>query len=319
MSMPGVNKKTVVISVIFMTLMVIEIALRFFMGNLAVPYKINPGDGRCIGLVPDASLKYTGWYRRVPPVIHDANGFGYRGPSYPRERRPGTFRIAVLGDSFAYGMGVNRECALPAFVERYLSQGGATRDVEVLNFGIPGINLEESVEQYKFFASNWHPDLVVLLLVENDLEASLCSRYKCPLVAGLFKHVYLLRTVYLVYRVHVPEKSGPPEKNGLPERLLSALEELQALARQNGARTVLVVLGSPLPEAGALQSITEKLELPTLAPGRRFWRDIAEVIPFEGHLTCRGNQAVAGVISQWLSAEGLISVTPNPAGGTEDK
>ena len=319
-TVPRIRKRAAVISVVIFTLLIIEVVLRFFMGNLAVPYQINPGDGRCIGLAPDAALKYTGWYRRVPPVIHDTNCFGYRGRAYPQNRRPGTFRIAVLGDSFVYGMGVNRECAMPVFIEQYLSQASGSRDIEVLNFGIPGINLAESVEQYKFFARKWHPDLVLLLLMENDLSESLCSQYERPLATTLFRHVYLLRTAYLVYKLHAHhEKIQQKEKKQRLHRLLDSLGELYDLTGKNGAQAALVVLSNPLQKIVPLQSTTGELRIPTLDPGSGFWRDIAEVIPFEGHLTCRGNQAVGGVIAEWLMARGLTQMENKPIADGQNK
>src|SRR5439155_351658 len=65
------------------------------------------------------------------------------------------------------------EDALPTQLERRLAGRGA-RTVEVLNFGVPGASLEDSVARLRQVAARWQPDLVLFFLYADDLEESLC-------------------------------------------------------------------------------------------------------------------------------------------------
>ena len=130
------------IAILAVTLVLLECLLRLFGGNLQIaPYAFHFEDGRCVGLEPSGSVTYTGWLWRLEPMEHGANEYGYRGPARAPEKPEGVFRIAALGDSFVYGQGVPANDAVSAQLERKLSD--QLPGVEVLNFGVPGYNMEE--------------------------------------------------------------------------------------------------------------------------------------------------------------------------------
>ncbi|MBL7157265.1 MAG: SGNH/GDSL hydrolase family protein [Candidatus Omnitrophica bacterium] len=100
------------------------------------------------------------------------NNRGMRGPGdYVYEKPEGVFRIAVLGDSFVFGVGVGEEKTAVFLLEELLNKtkpGGAS--YEVHNFGVNSfspvleyIYLKEEVVKYK-------PDLVVLMLDACDIQ-----------------------------------------------------------------------------------------------------------------------------------------------------
>jgi lysophospholipase L1-like esterase len=74
---------------------------------------------------------HSGRYRTA--VV--ANGLGLRNP----EPDPGAnLRLVVLGDSYAFGWGVEEEQAFPRLLERLARQAYPEAGVEVINAGIPG-------------------------------------------------------------------------------------------------------------------------------------------------------------------------------------
>jgi lysophospholipase L1-like esterase len=103
-------------------------------------------------------------------VEYRINGEGLRGPETTREKPPGVRRVAVLGDSIAFGYWVAEEDAFPRQLERMLSGGGAAGRVEVLDFGVPGYNLDQELEALRAKALAYAPDAVVLAFCLNDLE-----------------------------------------------------------------------------------------------------------------------------------------------------
>ena len=99
--------------------------------------------------------------REGPPISINHLGFRERevGP-----RSPGRYRIAVVGDSFTWGQGVQADERFSAVLERSLGSR-----YEVLNFGIPGNNMPEHLQVLER-ALSVSPDFVLLQLYINDFE-----------------------------------------------------------------------------------------------------------------------------------------------------
>lgn len=93
---------------------------------------------------------------------------------YAAEPPPGTLRVAVLGDSMAFGWGAEDAGTYPAQLERLLSAKG--RAVEVINAGFPGTCLGEKVAWYEMGVRPFRPRLVVLTLLGDDVDGDLYWR-----------------------------------------------------------------------------------------------------------------------------------------------
>ncbi|HEY2734583.1 MAG TPA: SGNH/GDSL hydrolase family protein [Polyangiales bacterium] len=115
-------------------------------------------------------------YELVPGSVDgDAkiNRAGFRDREYPREKARGAFRIAVIGDSIAYGFGLPQSDALAKQLEDLLQSyhsAGITR-FEVLNFGVSGYNIDQIVENLRARVLGWQPDLVLYAYCLNDPQA----------------------------------------------------------------------------------------------------------------------------------------------------
>jgi len=104
-------------------------------------------------------------------VEYRVNALGLRGPETTIEKPAGVRRIAVLGDSIAFGYWVRDEQGFARQLERLLNDGRTSTDrVEVLNFGVPGYNLEQELEALRVKALLFEPDVVVVLFCLNDLQ-----------------------------------------------------------------------------------------------------------------------------------------------------
>lgn len=93
---------------------------------------------------------------------------GLRGPETTVEKPAGVKRVAVLGDSIAFGYWVREQDAFPRQLESMLRAGGGR--VEVLDFGVPGYNLDQEIETLRSKALAFQPDAVVVAFCLNDLE-----------------------------------------------------------------------------------------------------------------------------------------------------
>ncbi|HEY9036390.1 MAG TPA: SGNH/GDSL hydrolase family protein [Pseudomonadales bacterium] len=94
------------------------------------------------------------------------NSQGFRGDDFPLAKSPGTTRIAIIGDSVAYGYGVALADSFPRRLEGLLQANGFP--VEVLNFAISGHGSVAEAELLHQRVWEYQPDIVLLAYVLND-------------------------------------------------------------------------------------------------------------------------------------------------------
>jgi lysophospholipase L1-like esterase len=146
---------------------------------------------RALHLAPDVGFVEVGRYRlsadprlgyeMVPHLARQgtaidqyhfasrSNSLGFRDREHPLRKRPGTYRILVLGDSIAQGMLVDDDRSIfPAVLEERLRARGVA--AEVLNFSVTGYNTMQEVETLKHRGLDYEPDLVLLAYCLNDTE-----------------------------------------------------------------------------------------------------------------------------------------------------
>jgi lysophospholipase L1-like esterase len=116
--------------------------------------------------------------RASAEVDYRINAAGLRGPEVEEAKPAGRTRVAVLGDSIAFGYWVAEADAFPRQLAALLEAGRpAAERVEVLNFGVPGYNLDQELEVLRANALRYRPDAVVVALCLNDLESALSYEY----------------------------------------------------------------------------------------------------------------------------------------------
>jgi hypothetical protein len=102
----------------------------------------------------------------------EINSLGYRDRERSVPKPHGTFRVALLGDSFVEAFQVRQDETLGAILERRLNAecGAPSTGFEVLNFGVSGFGTAEELETFRYRAVDFQPDLVILnLYTSNDL------------------------------------------------------------------------------------------------------------------------------------------------------
>ncbi len=81
---------------------------------------------------------------------------------------PAVFRILAIGDSFTFGFYVHNEETWPARLEEVLNQIQSRR-VQVLNAGVPGYTIADSLAYLRDKGLALEPDMVILGFYTNDI------------------------------------------------------------------------------------------------------------------------------------------------------
>ena len=123
----------------------------------------------------DASLSYAlrpGWSGRHETadfrVAVRVNELGMRGADRAQQKPAGAWRVLVLGDSYAFGWGVEETEAFPARLEARWQADGIP--VEVLDAAVPGYAADQQWIVLRDRGFPLDPDLIVLASCQNDVE-----------------------------------------------------------------------------------------------------------------------------------------------------
>jgi hypothetical protein len=107
--------------------------------SLRAIVRSHPSDSIIYTLKPDLDLNFV--RARV-----QTNSCGMRSPERPIVKPPGVYRIALLGDSFAFGWGVEQHETFAQKLEDVLNKRSRGHvKFEVLNFGVPGYSTFQEV------------------------------------------------------------------------------------------------------------------------------------------------------------------------------
>ena len=146
-------------------------AVLFFFGVDAAAAAYLYAERRNSGLIwaPDSTVEHaTTEFHYFTHV----NNLGFRGPDFSRRPKSGTERIAIIGDSFTYGWGLEQDQTWPAILEQCLRS--AARRVEIANLGVPGAGPLSYADLAPRALAALHPDVLLVAVVQAD-DIAQCS------------------------------------------------------------------------------------------------------------------------------------------------
>jgi lysophospholipase L1-like esterase len=186
------------------------------------------------------------------------NSQGFRDVEFPVEKPAGELRILALGDSTTAGNGVPElENTWPKRLERRFAEAGR-KEVRVLNLGVGGYHPLQEARLLELRGLAYEPDLVLMLLCLNDLDASAdggirgrLERMRArggdrpDLVTALLRHSRLAFVV--AHRARALGLPGMDPEAGVPVResenpLAEGLALLARLQREHDLRVLVVLL-----------------------------------------------------------------------------
>ncbi|RJP33216.1 MAG: hypothetical protein C4527_04730 [Candidatus Omnitrophota bacterium] len=95
------------------------------------------------------------------PFPVETNSFGMRMREVSVEKAPQTARVAVMGDSAAFGWLLPQEQSFAAVLQKILDEEKPAH-YEVLNFAAPGYTSFHGLKQYERMVHNFRPEVLVL-------------------------------------------------------------------------------------------------------------------------------------------------------------
>lgn len=132
---------------------------------------------RRVGAPIYAREAYAGYGNRPGLVFHhrtnefDAhyyvNQAGFRVPrpdvEYTKAKPSDTYRIMLLGPSFAYGWGVDYELSFANVLQLLLQERGfaGDRKIELINAGVPAMPVSQQLPWFEYVGKRYSPDLVI--------------------------------------------------------------------------------------------------------------------------------------------------------------
>ena len=142
----------------------IEVALRVLGVSFQDFYRADPVRGVA------HRARARGWFRREGRQYIVINREGFRDRDHPAVKPPGTYRVAVLGDSFAEALQVGLNDTFASVLERELARcpGFRGRNVEVFNFGVSNYGTGQELLTLRDRVWAVEPDLVLLAFFSGN-------------------------------------------------------------------------------------------------------------------------------------------------------
>lgn len=199
-----------------------ETAEHFYFANRKPDDPPHPGKDRFDPIL--------GWHPAreafAPHVKQTLNKMGWRSPhEYVAEKKPGTKRVIVIGDSFTYGWQIDDSETLDRKLEAALG-----KNHEVWNFSAGGYGVDQMAVLATRIVTRFHPDAIVLGFIGDDLERS-CTRFAW---GNSLKPYYEIQDGKAVLKgIPVPtpaDNAARHEKTRLADRILGSLTKFRVLS-----------------------------------------------------------------------------------------
>lgn len=266
------------------------------------------------------------------------NSVGLRDREYPLERT-GKKRMLVIGDSFAWGFGVERDQRFDETLEQRLG------DWEIINAAVSGYGTDQQLLYLGESGMAYGPDVVLLLFHETDYitntlaeaawynkpffslqegrlvlenvpvpEATLLQRLDRLLIGRTFflGRIYIHAIRPLLAHLYRGSQEGhgrtEPDLENAGQVTAGLLDAINAICNKNGARFVLVSI--PMGQEDiktTLDTFSRQSGVPYLALDDYFSTlSFAVEFPHDAHWNAAGHAAASKAIQQFLEREAIL-------------
>lgn len=156
---------------LFLGLLSAELVCKFLDLRSASHYQKVSGAISRPSRIPDVRFELIPGASGITPgqdKVIRVNANGFRGPEIPMPKPPDLFRIAVLGDSIAFGRTLDEHEVFPYQLPALLQERVPGRSFDVVNASLSGRDTWEEVALLEHRVLDLDPDLVILQVCLND-------------------------------------------------------------------------------------------------------------------------------------------------------
>jgi lysophospholipase L1-like esterase len=147
--------------------LICELVARLLFLAPPYPYREPP-----LEFVRDRKLSYfhkpeqVGW---IDDGLATINSLGLRGDEPIQPKPAGVVRVLVMGDSIAFGWGVNDDETFCYLLQEALNRGTSQLTYEVINGAVSGYTTRQQSNLLQRLAPQLRPDMVLIAFYWNDL------------------------------------------------------------------------------------------------------------------------------------------------------
>ncbi len=261
-------------------------------------------------LLPNLDTEY-----HLAPVRTTADGL--HDVPVPVTKPGGVFRVAVLGDSFTFPVGVPLSEAWHTILEQELGRSQPGLDVQCVNFGVPGYYLEQYLAVLELKAADYAPDLVLIgFCAENDHIPPEPGFFERPFVPQRRIHpmLRLWLPVVVHHLMHPHARMGKSPTPTEAAHVRRVFEALAAFAHKRGIPVLVAYLANLPRDAGHIRALAEGAGLrfvdaaALFEPGELGRYSIYH--PIDSHPNGAANRVWAGRIAQAIEDAALLPQVP---------
>jgi lysophospholipase L1-like esterase len=245
---------------------------------------------------------FDGEWVKIAETEICTNSFGMRDREFNLTKMPGVLRIAAIGDSYTFGWGVNLSDSWPKQLEKKLNDNGIK--AEVLNFGVPGYNLDDMMWIIEKKASKFHLDIMIVTFANDDFrDARKLEEFKQKRIRELVKDNSKLdiETITAIGSRKGLEDEMSIESSMDPgtfkERLNQSWTTLQNLSEGMNASLIVPIISEFDNQKEGLQQISHNLGIKIvvidLYDATKYDQEKISVNLKDGHFNALGNDIVA--------------------------
>ena len=255
----------------------------------------------------------------------NSNNAGMRSTTPFAKKKANTYRIICLGDSLVYGFGGKEEDRFGNQIAEILRELKVTvsgKKIEVYSVGLPGWNALNSATYLSSRISEYDPDLVLALMVENDIDDSfgvmgigkLTGRFS-PQYRSYGSGIFMADWPMLLAkgeRAHnVLLFDLGPESRTRWEKMFNAWKRLEMLLDKRGGKMVFGVLYQP-PFRASEPPFRELCEYFYEQSGMKspfiFTDFFGEALPHDPHPNKKGHRIIAVHYLHTLASLGWLPI-----------
>ena len=270
----------------------------------------------------------------------NTDALGLRSPVPARtygNKRAGEYRLAFVGDSVTFGVGVPTGETYPEIVEQALNHLQHHCQVNVFNFAVSSYSLKEMTATLKYRVPEVSPDLVVMGIIIDDFDTNRTPQVdkfgynthgsasqlinKFPTLKLILRNIhlsYLIRDVLSRTMMH-QEKNYDSTNGKLPPLVSSSykyIEEFKKLSQEHNYSYLVVTLPSAGSNGSQFSEIIKNMKhdninyYDTSFITPLFTVKQYHATPYDFHPSALVHQKIGAMLSAYILDNFLVEACP---------